>query len=194
MKNIDERLNKIEKIITDKAFRENKGLGNEVGYYVFDYKPNEELDIRDYILYLKNKVNNGNKGFKIIEFDLYEMMIEILSDEGCLENCFEIEQEDGFIEMAEAIVETLGLDETNDLNLIISRIMKNTPDEGVVVLLTGIGKCYPIIRSHNILNNLHQVLDKVPVVLFFPGKYSGQDLQVFGSVKDGNYYRAFRLE
>lgn len=194
MINIDERLNKIEKIITDKDFRENKGLGNEVGYYVFDYKPNEELDIRDYILYLKNKVNNGNKGFKIIEFDLYEMMIEILSDEGCLENCFEIEQEDGFIEMAEAIVETLGLDETNDLNLIISRIMKNTPDEGVVVLLTGIGKCYPIIRSHNILNNLHQVLDKVPVVLFFPGKYSGQDLQVFGSVKDGNYYRAFRLE
>lgn len=194
MINIDERLNKIEKIITDKDFRENKGLGNEVGYYVFDYKPNEELDIRDYILYLKNKVNNGNKGFKIIEFDLYEMMIEILSDEGCLENCFEIEQEDGFIEMAEAIVETLGLDETNDLNLIISRIMKNTPDEGVVVLLTGIGKCYPIIRSHNILNNLHQLLDKVPVVLFFPGKYSGQDLQVFGSVKDGNYYRAFRFE
>lgn len=194
MANIDERLNKIEGIITDKAFRANKGLGNEVGYYVFDYKPKDELIIRDYITYLKNKVNSSNKGFKIIEFDLYKLMIESLKEEGYLENCFEIEAENGFIEMAESIVETLGLDETNELNLIISRIIENTPDEGAVVFLTGIGKCYPIIRSHNILNNLHQVLDKVPVVLFFPGKYSGHDLQIFGSVKDGNYYRAFRLE
>lgn len=194
MTNIDERLNKIEDIITQKAFRENKGLGNEVGYYVFDYKPKDELIVRDYITYLKNKVRNSNKGFKIIEFDLYDLMISILEDEGYLENCFNLETEYGFIEMAEAVVETLGLDETNENNLIISRIMDNTPNQDAVVFLTGIGKCYPIIRSHNILNNLHQVLDKVPVVLFFPGKYSGHDLQIFGTVKEGNYYRAFRLE
>lgn len=33
-----------------------------------------------------------------------------------------------------------------------------------VLFLTGIGKCHPIIASHNILNNLHQVLDTIPVV------------------------------
>jgi hypothetical protein len=61
------------------------------------------------------------------------------------------------------------------------------------VFITGVGKCYPFVRSHNVLNNLHQVLDSVPVVMFFPGKYSGQDLRLFGTIKDDNYYRAFKL-
>ena len=39
MKTIYERLDEILPIITDKRFRENKGLGNEIGYYIFDYDP-----------------------------------------------------------------------------------------------------------------------------------------------------------
>ena len=94
--------------------------------------------------------------------------------------------------MAESIVETLGLDETNELNLIISRILSMDLADGVL-FLTGIGKCHPIIASHNILNNLHQVLDTIPVVMFYPGTYSGQDLKLFGTMEGKNYYRAFRL-
>lgn len=40
---LDDRLNQIEDKISEKSFRENKGLGNEVGYYIFDYDPREEL-------------------------------------------------------------------------------------------------------------------------------------------------------
>jgi hypothetical protein len=29
--------------------------------------------------------------------------------------------------------------------------------------------------------------------MFFPGEYSGQELRLFGTIKDDNYYRAFRL-
>jgi len=49
------------------------------------------------------------------------------------------------------------------------------------------------VRSHNILNNLQEVIDKKPVIMFFPGKYDGQSLQLFNKFKDDNYYRAFRL-
>ena len=34
--NLEERLNKIEEKICEKSFRKNKGLGNEVVYYIFD--------------------------------------------------------------------------------------------------------------------------------------------------------------
>ena len=105
---------------------------------------------------------------------------------------FDLEKENGFFEMADSLVETLGLDETNELNLIISRILHEDLTDSVV-FLTGVGKCHPIIASHNILNNLHQVLDSVPVVLFYPGEYSGQDLKLFGTMDSHNYYRAFRL-
>ena len=50
-----------------------------------------------------------------------------------------------------------------------------------------------MLRSHTVLNNLHQVIDHVPVVLFYPGKYDGQELILFGEIKDDNYYRAFKL-
>lgn len=189
---LDKRLNQIEEKISEKSFRENKGLGNEVGYYIFDYNPKEEINVRNHIDYLKDRINNGNKDFKIIEFDLFGLMIKILKEEGYLEAFFEMEKENGFFEMADNLVETLGLDETNDLNLIITKILETDLTDSVI-FLTGVGKCHPIIASHNILNNLHQVLDTVPVVLFYPGEYSGQDLKLFGTMDSHNYYRAFRL-
>ena len=78
------------------------------------------------------------------------------------------------------------------ISLIVNHIRDNTPEKAVV-FITGIGKCYPILRSHTVLNNLHQVIDNVPVVLFYPGNYDGQELVLFGEIKDDNYYRAFKL-
>lgn len=189
---LDERLNRIEDKISEPSFRQNKGLGNEVGYYVFDYQAKDELFVRSHIAYLKEKINNSNRGFRIIEFDLFHLMIEALEEQEYLEAFFDLEKENGFMECAESLVETLGLDETNELNLIISRILEQDLSDSVI-FLTGVGKCHPIIASHNILNNLHQVLDSVPVILFYPGEYSGQDLKLFGTMDSRNYYRAFRL-
>ena len=39
---IKERLDKILPTIKKKSFRENKGLGNEIGYYIFDYEPQHD--------------------------------------------------------------------------------------------------------------------------------------------------------
>ena len=46
MKTIHERIDILEEKMRSENFRENKGLGNEVGYYVFDYEPEEELIVR----------------------------------------------------------------------------------------------------------------------------------------------------
>jgi len=190
MRNIESRLNEIEEIVSDKTFRENKGLGNEVGYYIFDYDAKNEIEVRNYVKYINNKINKSNYEFKIIEFDLYEIIINILKERGYLEKCFEFEKSKGFNYTFEAVIKMLRL--TGKNNLIVNHILENTPDCSVV-FITGIGKCYPLVRSHNVLNNLNQVLDSVPVVMFFPGDYSGQDLHLFGNIKDDNYYRAFRL-
>jgi len=62
-----------------------------------------------------------------------------------------------------------------------------------LLLLIGVGKIWPLVRSHVILNNLHNVLTEIPVILFFPGVYNKLELQLFGKFKDDNYYRAFKL-
>lgn len=190
--NIDEKISKIEPKIKEPSFLENKGLSNEVGYYIFDYDPKYELKVREEVSRLKNKYSvDSNYSFFIVEFDLYEVIIKLLVNEGYLGDIFLFEEEDGIDETIDAIVTFLQLN-SDENNLIVNYIISNTPDN-CVVFLTGVGKSYPILRSHNVLNNLHQKLNKVPVVLFFPGRYSGTDLVLFNTLDSSNYYRAFPL-
>ena len=187
---IDVKLSKIEPKIKEPSFLENKGLSNEVGYYIFDYDPKYELKVRDEVSRIKDKINNSGYAFSIVEFDLYEIIIDILKEKGYLEKVFKFEEKKGIEFTTKAIINLLKLNSDN--NVIVNYILERTPDN-CVVFLTGVGKSYPILRSHNVLNNLHLKLDKVPVVLFFPGKYSGTDLILFNTIESINYYRAFPL-
>jgi hypothetical protein len=190
MKTIYERLDEILPIITDKRFRENKGLGNEIGYYIFDYDPEHEIIVREHIKFLKQKVNNDGMDFSIREIDLYEIMIEILAEKGYLKKVFEMEKKKGTDAILKPIKNTLRLTQKNDL---VVEYIRERVQENDIVFLTGVGKIWPIIRSHTILNVLHSVIDHVPLIMFYPGTYSGQDLNLFDEISDQNYYRAFKL-
>ncbi|MGE4589051.1 MAG: DUF1788 domain-containing protein [Acidaminococcaceae bacterium] len=190
MASLEERLDLVEKIIKQPSFRENKGLGNEVGYYVFDYPAEQELVVRERIQYMKAKNSKGIDGFDLAVFDLYDIVINLLEREGFLEQCFKFEKKNGMERIVRAVGNLLQVNDKD--SLIVKHIQENTP-QNAVVFLVGVGKCYPLLRSHKVLNNLHQAIDRVPVVMFYPGKYDGQELVLFGTIKDDNYYRAFRL-
>lgn len=190
MQDLESRLNKLEDKIKLPNFRENKGLGNEVGYYVFDYPAEQEMVVRERVQYLISKYENSD--IKLVVFDLYDTIIDSLEKEGFLDLCIEFEKTKGLPEITKAINEMLRMEEDNYGNELLAHIKDNTPEDAIV-FLTGIGKCYPLLRSHKILNNMHQFVDNVPVVMFFPGKYDGRSLMLFGETKDDNYYRAFRL-
>lgn len=187
---LDERLNKLEIMIQKPSFRQNKGLGNEVGYYIFDYPAEKELLVRERVEFIRKKNEKSSDDFRVVVFDLYNIIIEILKDKGYLEKCYEFEKKKGFERITKSVGNMLRI--TSKDSLIVNYIRENTPDKAIV-FLTGIGKCYPILRSHTVLNNLHPVIDNVPVVMFYPGKYDGQELVLFSEIKDDNYYRAFRL-
>lgn len=190
MNSLEERFDKAEKLIQKPSFRQNKGLGNEVGYYIFDYPAEREIYVRERIEYIRKKNEESSDEYRIVVFDLYEIVISILQQKGYLEKCFDFEKKRGFERITKSVGNMLRI--TSSDSLIVNHIKENTP-EHAIVFLTGIGKCYPMLRSHTVLNNLHQVIDQVPVVMFYPGKYDGQELVLFGEIKDDNYYRAFKL-
>ena len=190
MNTLEERLDQAEAMIKKPSFRKNKGLGNEVGYYIFDYPPEQELLVRERVEYIRKKNEQSDDEYRIVVFDLYEIIIEILKEKGYLEKCYEFEKKRGFDRITKAVGNMLRI--TAKDSLIVNYIRERTPEKAIVFLV-GIGKCYPILRSHTVLNNLHQVIDNVPVVMFYPGKYDGQELNLFGEIKDDNYYRAFKL-
>ena len=190
MRNIYERLDELEAKMRDVGFRTNTGLGNEVGYYVFDYEPQEELIVRERVKEIERSNTVERFGYELVIFDLYELILQLLKEEGVYEDLLTVEEEEGTEYAFEAISDVLRFNDED--SLIIQHIMENTPDESVV-LLTGVGKCFPILRSHKILNNLHQVMDHCPVIMLYPGRYTGNTLNIFGKVKDDNYYRAFPI-
>ena len=176
--------------IKNPRFMENRGVGNEVRYYVFDYPAEQELIIRAWVRDIVRKNKNNYTTYSIVVFDLYEMIISFLKEKGFMEKCYEFEKNRGLTFLAKTIGDAMRF--STDDSIIIRRIQNDTPDNAIV-FLTGVGKCFPILRSHKVLNNLHQVMDKVPVIMFYPGKYDGQELVLFSEVKDDNYYRAFKL-
>ena len=183
-------LGKIESEIGKTSFLNGKGLGNEVSYYVFDYDPKDEILVREYIDKLVKKDKEFGDGYKLKVYDVYDLMIDLLESEGYLEDCFEMEKNDGMNYLVESVNDLLRMSDNNDY--FTEYVEENTPEKAIVFLI-GVGKIFPFVRSHKILNNLHQSFNKAPVVMFYPGKYDGQSLELFGEFKDDNYYRAFSL-
>ena len=129
-------------------------------------------------------------GFELVEYDIYNLMINYLMEEGYLEDCIDMEKNEGMDYLIEAVNELLMMND--DSNYFAKYIDENTPDKAIL-FITGVGKIFPFIRSHKILNNLHQLFDRSPVIMFYPGRYDGQSLNLFEEFKDDNYYRAFQL-
>lgn len=75
---------------------------------------------------------------------------------------------------------------------VILELIKEKAKNKNLVIITGVGKIYPIVRSHALLNNLQNLFNETKVILFFPREYTTTDLRLFG-FKDNNYYRAFKL-
>ena len=190
MKTIEERLDILEEKMRAESFRTNTGLGNEVGYYVFDYEPQQEVAVRKRIQDLDQSNTTLKYGYQLIVYDLYELMLKLLDEEEVLEDLKDLEEEEGTKYVFSAISDTLQFDDQG--SLIVNYVLEHTPQDSVV-FLTGVGKCFPILRAHKVLNNLHQVMDHCPVVLFYPGRYNGNSLNIFNEMKEDNYYRAFPL-
>lgn len=186
MKTINERLQEMTNKLSSNVLFESNGLGNEINFHVFDYDPEDEYIIREYLdNYLLKKTNLNLK-----LFDIYDIIIEILQEEGYLEKCFKYEKDRGTKELNILISRILGIGTNNDL---IKEKIRSEVEENQIVIIKGVGKCYGIIRGHTILNNLHSVVIKNPLIMFYPGIYNGQSFKLFNKLENDNYYRAFQF-
>lgn len=189
-KTFAQRVDELEKILENQDFWRNDGRANEVNYWVFDYPADKEIEMREVVKRLVKRSKQSYHEYQLVEYDIYDFIIDVLQKEGYLEAAYVLEETAGMHVVVDSIFELLQFNERD--NWFIRHIQENTPDKAIVLLI-GVGKVFPILRSHKILNNLSMAFRKAPVVLFFPGIYNEQELRLFDELKDDNYYRAFRL-
>ena len=182
---IKSKLDKIKDRISDPSFLANKGLSNEVGIHVFCYDPKDEIVVQDYIRRLKAE---SNTPYRIIECDLYEIFLSLLEDKRILRS-------------------VPGLEDKRGKDYLLSQLQKIATPEALlarmdysphvkgqdVLFMTGIGKIHPFMRSHKMLDSMQHLFEDIPIVMFYPGSFNEQTLNLFNEFLDGHYYRAFNL-
>ncbi|AYM87026.1 DUF1788 domain-containing protein [Pseudoalteromonas agarivorans] len=190
-KRLHERLDEIQPRIESEDFLKNQGLGNEIGFYVFDYPPESELTVREHLEYMTERLDKRGRNFKSI--NLFEAIIELLDSRKLTERAFKVQKERGDDALFNALKGPL--EQNRVAEFIASKIDFSSCEKNKTefILLHGLGSAWPIIRGHGLLNALHAKVGNVPTVLFYPGEYDGTALKPFGRIESNNYYRAFKL-
>jgi hypothetical protein len=188
MEDIAHKFVHLYNVISSKEFLNMESLGGEIPFFVSAYNPKQQGEIEIGIKGLKNKLELN--GVPVLELNLYDIAFEILDMELGEGEIFNLEAEMDKDEFKEALQSIL------DINQVLIPNIKAKIDssDAKVYFLTGINLVFPYIRSHNILNNLQNVAKNAPTVAFFSGAYTGQSLELFGVMRDDNYYRAFIID
>ncbi|MFD1874331.1 DUF1788 domain-containing protein [Hymenobacter bucti] len=188
MKKVAETFDHLYRVISTEDFLEMKSLGGEIPFFIAPFSPKNQVEVDKAFKGLKNKLEN--QGIAALEINLYDLVFSILNKELGEGEIFEIEQSSEKGEFKQSLQSVL------DVNEVLIPAIKKIIDSSSAKLyfLTGIGLVFPFLRSHNILNNLQSVAKSAPTITFFPGVYDGYSLELFGLLKDDNYYRAFNID
>ncbi len=192
---LDNRLNQILPRVTSKDFLSSEGIGNEIACYIFDYPAQDELKVREHINMLLRRFDSHHSQLHVLHLDLLDVVLAYLKQRGLFDKALQMEAKKDASAVLRALKGPLAAEKIRDF---IAR--EHKPAEYHLVLLSGVGSVWPMLRAHGLLNSLHTVMAKTPLVMFYPGTFDGTTLRLFGQIttttsKPSNkpYYRAFIL-
>jgi hypothetical protein len=188
MENLINKFDHLFKVISSTRFLKKEALGGEIPFFISAYDATQENQVKDSITMLIKKLDTS--GVPVLEVNLYDLVCDILEEKGGLDRMFRVEKARSKDKFLKALQSSL------NIHLVLMPRVKEMIEksDAKVYFLTGIGLVFPYIRSHNVLNNLQNIAKEAPTVAFFPGEYNGHSLNLFGLLKDDNYYRAFNIE
>ncbi len=185
---LNERLNRILPRLTADDFLSGRGIGNEIAFYIFDYPPEDELRVREFLDTLLQHLPRHKPGLRVQHINLFDFVLDYLRRRQLLDKAIQMQAAKGDDALRKALAGPLHESKLASHFADVAR-----PQEHDLVLVSGVGSVWPLLRSHSLLNNLQPVMGHTPLVLFYPGRYDGQSLRLFGKLKNTNYYRAFKL-
>ena len=185
----DHRREALRERLQDQDFLANKGIGNEIGFYTFCYDPSLEFECRAYVDELMTDAQAGKLPCNRQVFNLYDVMLAICEQRRILRAIPRREAKIG----SEAQIKELQKP-CSSKSFALYLLQHTQPHQpGDVILLTGVGEVFPLLRVHNLLNDMLADFGTVPVVVMYPGSFDGRQLKLFNKENASNYYRAFDI-
>ena len=179
--------------IRSEKFRRMEALGGEVPFFISPYPPERETEVTGEIQQLIRRLQSDpTADTRVLDLDLYQIVIELLGAQMELAEFFAYETTVPKTDFREALEVVLEMQQV--LLPEIERRMLVANERYTVYFVRGVGRVFPYIRAHTLLNNLQTIATRAPTVLFYPGTYTGYNLRLFNRDVDDNYYRAFNLD
>lgn len=186
---LNERLNQILAKLTSTDLLTNQGLGNEIGFWIFDYPPEDEMTVRGFLQdVILPALDKHQPLLKVASVNLFDLVIGLLEERKLLDKAIEMQRNQGDAKTLESLRRVLKEDKLAERLVALHDIA-----ELDLLILWNVGAVYPMLRTHTLLSALHAHMKDTPLVMFYPGKYDGYSLRLFSRLKDDHYYRAFRL-
>lgn len=186
---LNERLNQILSKLTSKDLLTNQGLGNEIGFWIFDYPPEDEMTVRGFLQdVILPSLDKHQPPLKVASVNLFDLVIGLLEERKLLDKAIEMQRTQGDAKTLESLRRVLKEDKLAE-----RLVAQHDIAELDLLILWNVGAVYPMLRTHTLLSALHAHMKDTPLVMFYPGKYDGYSLRLFSRLKDDHYYRAFRL-
>lgn len=183
----NDTINNIYDIVSNPRFINMEGLSGEIPFWVAPYDISKELKVESEIKHLVRKLKTS--GFEPLCIDLFELSCEIIEEKIGMEELKQIELDLDKSFFLDALQSTINIHD-RFIPAIGEKVKETNPQ---MLFLKGVGKVYPFIRSHIVLNNLQSEIKNIPTLMFYPGEYSGRSLRLFNLLEDDNYYRAFNI-
>ena len=185
----EERLNQILPRITSRDFLDSKGLGNEIGFWIFDYPAEREIEVRDFVSgTVLPALSRQVPAVQAACIDLLDLVTGVLEERKLLDKAMAMQLAKGNDNTLAALRSVLKED------TIAQKIAGQHDIANLdLLVLTGVGAVYPMLRTHTLLSALHPIMGNTPLLMFFPGRYDGHSLRLFNTLAEDHYYRAFRL-
>jgi len=185
---IHKKFNHIYQVICSDSFLSMNTLNGEIPFWIAPYDATTNNLVEDEIKHLETKLLNS--GITPLTIDLFKLSCEIVDTHIGMDKIFQVEVKKDKEKFRKALQSTINIHERL-IPKIIDLIKENKPQ---FLMIHGVGSAYPFIRSHTVLNNLQSAVKDMPTLMFFPGEYSGTTLNLFGLLKDDNYYRANNID
>lgn len=189
MSAFQDKLNQVISKITSKDFLDSKGLGKDIGFWIFDYPIEHDDEVMQYLAEtVIPTVEKPPYQLNVTHINLFDFLIDLLKERNLLDKVIAMQQSGGDAKTLEAIKPVLKEDKL--AQKLADLVDHNKTD---MVILSGVAPAYPMLRTHTLLSALHPYMQDTPLLMFYPGTYDGHSLKLFNTLTDDHYYRAFRL-
>jgi len=185
----DDRLNQVLPRLLSPDVLDNRGAGGEIGFWIFDYPPEREMDMRTWLAdVIEPGIRKQRPDLRLAVIDLFAEVIALLEERKLLDKAYDMQLKKG----DEALLASLRsvLKEDRLAARLVEKIDATNHD---LLIVKGVGAVYPLLRTHTLLSALHPHMRHTPLLMLYPGRYDGLSLKLFNKLSDDNYYRAFRL-